>query len=209
MTIASLALERGISEILHFTTNKGLLGILAAETVMTRAQLPNEQLLEHIYHPNCETRRDTPWLDYVNLSITRINSQLFDISSGAWHRQADVWWCVLAFDPIILSHPDVYFSTTNNMYSGATRAKGEKGLLALFGSKIIRWNGNSVTRPTGLALNQPTCFQAEVLYPKGLSISFLRHVYVATDAHQDVIKGQCLALGLADVPCSVRPDAFR
>jgi hypothetical protein len=208
MTIQDVVSKRGIKEILHFTTNKGLLGILASGALKSRARLPNEQLLEYVYEPNCAERRDGAWLDYVNLSITKINSRLFGISSGSWHRSKDVWWCVLAFDPVVLSHPGVFFATTNNMYTGVRREQGVKGLDALFANKIIRWSGNEVYRPKTHPPHYPTCVQAEALYPKELSTDYLRHVYVATDVHLDVIGGQCQALRMPMMPCSVRPDVF-
>jgi hypothetical protein len=57
----------------------------------------------------------------VNLSISRINARLFNISAKNWHRALDGWWAVLSFDPLILTHDGVVFATTNNAYPGVIR----------------------------------------------------------------------------------------
>ncbi|WP_374265044.1 DarT ssDNA thymidine ADP-ribosyltransferase family protein [Corallococcus sp. RDP092CA] len=201
-------IERGIEEVLHFTTNKGMVGILASGHVKSRRELPSEKYLEYVYTPNCQRRYDAPWFGYVNLSISRINSSLFDVSSGRWHRDSNLWWCVLAFDPVVLSHSGVLFATTNNMYSGVARASGEVGLNALFKEEVPQYLERVARRSFMTPLNQPTCFQAEALYPKALSVGFLRTVYVATPEHEDVVCGQFFALGVSGVSCVVRPEKF-
>ena len=137
MTINEILRQRQITEILHFTTNEGLLGILYSRSIKSRQKLPKEKTLAYIYQPNAVFRKDKDWLDYINLSISRINYQFFDISANRWHRDRNIWWCVLSFDPVILSHSGVYFTTTNNVYTGVRRDTGEKGLQALFDSRII------------------------------------------------------------------------
>ena len=90
MTIEDIIRARQIEEILHFTTNQGITGILATEEVKARLHLPEEKHLEFIYKYNCEDRsRDRDWWQYVNLSISRVNSRLFDISSNRWHADGD------------------------------------------------------------------------------------------------------------------------
>ncbi|RKG75471.1 DUF4433 domain-containing protein [Corallococcus sp. CA049B] len=208
MSVASVVLERGIEEVLHFTTNKGVVGILASGCVKSRGELPTEKYLEYVYSPNCVKRYDAPWFGYVNLSISRINSSLFDVASGRWHRDSDLWWCVLAFDSVVLSHPGVLFATTNNMYSGVSRASGEVGLNALFESEVPQYLARVARRSSVTPLNQPTCFQAEALYPKSLSIGFLRTIYVATPEHEDVVCGQLFMLDISGVSCVVCPERF-
>src|SRR5437899_1547768 len=98
MNIRGLIAERQIRQVLHFTTDRGLVGILASRAVKPRKRLSTDKYLEHIYKPNCENRiRDSAWHDYVNLSIETINAHLFGISSGNWHRDLDGWWCILSF----------------------------------------------------------------------------------------------------------------
>jgi len=52
MTIDDIVIQRKISEILHFTTNEGLLGILYSGALKSRQCLPQEKQLEYIYKPN-------------------------------------------------------------------------------------------------------------------------------------------------------------
>ncbi len=201
---------RDIREVLHFTTNFGLAGVLATKTVKPRNLLTTDDYLEHIYKPNCEDRsRDIMWHDYVNLSITRINTRLFGISSGNWHCDINGWWCILSFHPAILVHPGVVFTTTNNMYSGVTRAQGVKGFEAMFAPIIRQWWSSIVTRSPEIPACQPTCRQAEVLYPGELSIDHLRRIYVRDEEPLDEIAGMFGGLTVPPLPTTVRPDAFR
>ena len=104
--VAAYAAERGITEILHFTTNNGALGILATGFVLSRHRLAKEQYIEHIYTPNCPSRhKDSDWTNHVNLSISRVNGRMLGISSGRWHATQDLWWVVLAFDAIAADPP--------------------------------------------------------------------------------------------------------
>ena len=184
--IEEIASRRGIAEIVHFTTNKGLIGILATGAVLPRERLSKEEYLKYIYTPNAEIRRDMDWLGHVNLSISRINTEFFGHSLG-WHPDDDVWWCALAFDPAILSDDGVFFATTNNIYTGCQRESGPTGLEALFAERVRRWGGQTVTRKTEMPDNLPTCHQAEVLYPGDLNLDRLIKIYVATGAHADIV----------------------
>lgn len=199
-----------IEEILHFTTNRGITGILATGALKARSQLAKEQYLEYIYQYNCSNRsRDQDWWGYANLSITFVNRQLFDISSGKWHANEDAWWCVLSFSTDICSHEGVYFTTTNNMYSSVSRQKGAEGLDALFAPQILQWPGKIISRLSTLTDNRPTCEQAEVLYPNEVSLKYLNRIYVAnnTDAAKlDSIKS--IFQDWRHIPCEVRNELF-
>lgn len=211
-SISQIIEEHNITEILHFTTNVGLLGVLASKAVLSRERLPKESYLEYVYTPNCRVRRDTQWLDYVNLSISSINSNLFDISSGSWHTNRDVWWCVLSFDPTILTHDGVIFTSTNNMYSNVVRSGGILGLMNMFSPIVATCTRKSVIqlqRTHNLLQKYPTCPQAEVLYPGTLSTEFLRRVYVLKQDFEYAICGQCAALNLPPIEVSVNTSIFR
>lgn len=210
MTIQDIIKHRGIEEILHFTTNLGLTGILASKAVIPRKQLPKERYLEHIVFYNCDNRsRDEGWLDYVNLSITTVNLRLFGISRGKWHPGIDGWWCILSFSPEILTHRDVVFATTNNIYTSVERGRGAAGLEKLFADRIERWPGKVVVRTKSTLMNQPTCNQAEVLYPAELSTDYLKHVYVQDEEYAystESIIG--MFDGLSSIDCEVKPELF-
>lgn len=210
MTINEIFRQRQITEILHFTTNEGLLGILYSRSIKSRQRLPKEKTLEYIYKPNAVFRKDNEWLDYINLSISRINYQFFDVSANCWHKDRNIWWCVLSFDPVILSHPGVYFATTNNMYSnGVRRNTGAAGLQALFENRITQWPGKIVKRDSKLLANLPTCPQAEVLYPGELATEFLQRVYVSTGEGHDDICGQCAGVSFPDLEVKILPEIFK
>lgn len=208
MTIQEIVEQRGISEVLHFTTNLGLVGILDSCFLKSRKRLENDQRLEYIFSANAAFRKDSDWLDYANLSVGRINSKFFGISKDRWHRDRDIWWCVLSFKPIILSHDGVYFTTTNNIYTSVRRSKGPKGLEAMFADRVIRWEGYSVIRDSTTTACYPTCEQAEVLYPGEVSSSYLQKIYVFCDEDADDVHGQVRALGHSEVETIVLPEMF-
>jgi len=207
VTVNEIITDREITEIVHFTTHRGLLGSLHAGSVKSRKRLPTEMDLKFIYKPNAEYRKDAAWLDYVNLSISRINSDFF-LTSCRWHREEDLWWCIMSFEPAILTHPGVYFATTNNMYTGVVRGAGASGLERLFAPRIARWTGNTVVRLANLAGRFATCVQAEVLYPGELSIQHLKGVYVEQDEDQDEVHAQMHMIGVEGVEVIVDATKF-
>lgn len=207
MTIPEIVGHRSIREVLHFTTHQGLIGVLHSRSLKSRKRLEKDQQLEYIFSPNAAFRKDAAWLDYVNLSIGRINTEFFS-KANRWHQGRALWWCVLSFDPIILTHEGVFFATTNNIYTGVRRAKGIQGLQALFGEKIVRWQQEVVVRDSRLSPAFPTCIQAEVLYPAQLSTNFLQKVYVANDEDSDEVHGQLEALNHSKIPVIVSPEVF-
>ena len=159
--IVRVAQERGISDVVHFTTVRGALGVLASHAVMSRRRLPEEQYLEHVYRPNSDIRKDQAWLDYVNLSISRINDWMFE-NSVRWHIKDDNPWVVLAFDPVLLGDPGVVFATTNNIYPACRRAEGLGGFQNLFADSVIGRTYPVTVRHdrTGKPANWPTDRQA-------------------------------------------------
>ena len=70
--------DRNIQEILHFTTNRGLLGTLVSKQLLSRCRLSDDKLLQHILYPNAVIRheeyeffdKEQNWIDFVNLSIS-------------------------------------------------------------------------------------------------------------------------------------------
>ncbi len=210
MTIQEIIKKRKIKEILHFTTNKGVTGILATGSLKARNLLAEDDYLEYIYQYNCADReRDKEWWDYVNLSITSVNRHLFGIAAGNWHAREDGWWCILSFSPEICAHDGVYFTTTNNMYSGVERHQGSVGLEAMFAPNIVKWYGNGITRPASLSDNQPTCNQAEVLYPREVSLRYLNKAYVANDDDANAFDSiKSLFRDWNHIECEVRRELF-
>lgn len=216
MTIADIIQQRGISEVLHFTTNRGIIGTLVTGELLSRYLLPQEKYLQHVLHVNSASRPESKinfdksqnWLDYVNLSISEINRRYFEFSAK-WHKNSDIWWGIMAFDPTIMTHDGVFFATTNNSYEPlCTRETGDSGFARLFQEVVQRKSGWSVSR-RGRAAHLTTCEQAEVLYPKQVSVEFLRRIYVQEGEHQDQARGWLTEFGLRNVNVVINPAKFQ
>lgn len=209
--VAALVAERGIAEVLHFTTAPpGMVGVCATGAVLSRDRLKKEKHVQYIYKPNCATRtKDPDWTDHVSLSITTVNKWMLD-KSTEWHADEGIWWAVLSFDPVILTHPGVYFTTTNNTYPNVHRATGRAGLDSMFANTVLwgYWD-TPATRWSGMPANLPTQSQAEVLYPGRVSLKYLRAVYVAEAEHTDDVKTWVEMFStMPTVPVAHRPEIF-
>ena len=204
--IEQAARLRGITDVVHFTTLRGAVGVLASRALKSRARLPSDQYLEHVYRPNADFRKDTAWLDYVNLSIQRINDWMFGTSTR-WHAADGNPWVLLSFDVTVLSHPGVVFSTTNNIYPSCLRAEGFGGFSRLFDAQVKGRYGRLHSRE-GKHASWPTDRQAEVLYPGELSCEHLRRVDVQVAETEDSVHGVLGAVGMK-VPVHHAPEVFR
>ena len=212
--VASYASARGIDEVLHFTTDRGLIGTFATGAVLSRDLLDEDKYIEHIYTPNCSDRlKDADWTGFVNLSLSRVNRRMLD-TSQSWHATEDVWWAVLAFDPAILTHPDVFFTTTNNTYSNCVqRGIGVTGLSLLF-APSVEWGhyGSRCRRQSTTPTSWTTDPQAEVLYPQRLSLEWVRAVYVHEPEHLDDVHTWLRLLRTGDasrVLVAHKPEVFQ
>ena len=214
MTVPDETEQRAIEEVLHFTTNRRLVGILATAALRSRRGLPNDEYLEHILHPNSVVRpeeawhfdKSLDWLDFVNLSISAINARFFRLCR-AWSHNQDLWWVILAFDPVIMTHPGVHFATTNNAYEHCQRATGLAGLRALFVRSIQR-KGTWLAYRRQRAPHLPTCEQAEVLYPVEVPLRFLRRIYVFEGDERDRVRGWLREFGYDGVEVALDADKF-
>lgn len=203
--------RRGVTEARHFTTNRGVLGVLRTQRLLSRKHLANEDLLDLIRMNNCGRRWDIPWLGHVNLSIQRINGYLYNISSRNWHlNKPNLWWAVLGLDREILAHPGVTFATTNNgYYSVVQRGEGLAGLRALFADRVVTYRRGPVElKRSAHAPNQPTDPEAEALYPEAVATSWVRTIYVPQPELADEVRGYVAATGHPDVLIRYDPEAF-
>lgn len=179
---STLIAQRKIEEVLHFTRHSGLTGIVASGKSLSRIQLPEEERLEFIYEYNADRVLDPEWADYVNMSISRINIDFFNKARN-WHP--DDTWYILSYRPEILTHEGVFFSTTNNIYSGVRRVAGLAGLQALFNDSVHQYQTRYARRYDEMPSHYPTCRQAEVLYPRELSNDYLQRIYVQKEEDTD------------------------
>lgn len=214
MEIKDIIRENEITEILHFTTERGLTGCAGSKQVLSRKALNEDQYLSHIASPVSHERRearetfnkDQDWLDYINLSISEINTHYYNSARG-WFKGEDKWWCIMSFDPEILTHTGVYFTTTNNIYTSVVRTAGSSGFQQMFAERISRWYNNSVNR-NGREKRLTTCEQAEVLYPNPLSMNSLKSVYVQNSEQAASIHGTLASFGFHSVNVIICPEKF-
>lgn len=209
MSIEKFIAQRGIESVVHFTTNRGSLGIFASKALKSRKRLNEDEQLKHIFQPNAKFRdKDLAWLDYANLSISRINTHFFNTCSASWHKEQNFFWCIFDFSPGIMLHEDVQFTTTNNIYTGNLRGPGLEGLERAFQPRTHQYLGNYAHRTEGFPENQPTCNQAEILYPGEVSTGYLQRIYVRSEEHTDELAGQIAATAHPAVEVLVRPELF-
>ncbi|NWL10455.1 hypothetical protein DM793_03945 [Paenarthrobacter nitroguajacolicus] len=203
--------ERKIPEVLHFTMKNGLLGILASEGVLSRDQLDEDKYVEHVYKANCEHRlKDADWISYVNLSISRINGRMLNVSER-WPDRDGQWWAVLSFDPEMLADPGVWFTTTNNTYPSCIRAPGLAGIQNMFSPKVT-WGyyDTTIYRSSQMSEFFTTDPQAEVLYPGKVPLDYLRAIYVKSGENVDEIHHFLGGLNLKlDVEITISPEVFQ
>jgi hypothetical protein len=202
--------EKGINEILHFTTNKGVLGSLKTWSLLPNSQLSSEDTLSFIFQQNSLERkeRDKKWLDYVNLSITKLNFEFFNYSQYV-HRDSDLYWAIFSFDPEILTHNGVIFTTTNNIYPSCLRGAGLSGFEAVFNESILGKYQKKVIRTANHLPSWTTCQQSEVLYYGPLSLDYLSKIYVCDFESKYSIAAQIRALGIKKtIQIEVCPTMF-
>lgn len=172
---------QGITEILHFTMGDNLVGILGHGGILSRTLLEEERAkfksLEHVGDSSWPDRsRDKEWWGFINLSIETVNQYLLNRAKSNHPNQR---WFVLSFAPHVLTHEDVYFTTTNNAYTPhVLRGTGPDGLKLPYSTSYKDRNGNVHRRQDALPQQIPTSQQAEVLYPNLLSLNYLRAIYV-------------------------------
>ena len=205
--IVTAAGRRGISQVVHFTTISGAIGALASKSVKSRARLPEDKYLEYVYKPNADNRKDKEWIDYVNLSIERINDWMFQ-TSERWHAAEDNPWVVLSFHTCILAHPGVVFTTTNNIYPSCERAEGLRGFCRMFAETVLGRYNRRHSRTNKLTA-WPTDRQAEVLYPGKLSCDHLQRIDVQREESLERVHGALGGLKREDVPVRLAPEVFK
>jgi hypothetical protein len=183
--------------------------------LLPRSLLKREQQLERILTLNAPFRTEEEewfdktenWIDYINLSVSEITTNLFR-ASLRWHEGKDIYWVIMSFRIEILDHPGVYFSTTNAIYPHTVKMHGVQGFDAMFAPQIRRkgtWKALRARRPSHLT----TCEQAEVLYPRSLSLAHLKQIYVRQGEEGDRVHALLGQFGRRDVEVVEMADKFR
>jgi hypothetical protein len=195
--------RRGVSELVHYTTQRGMHGTIASRALLSRARLEKDEYLEHIREP-VWPRKDPAWVDHISLSVSSINDELFRQSRAHYLH---LWWAVISIDPVILDDADVVFTTTNNIFPKVRRTMGVEGFEAMFDDPVYGKYSAVHTR-AGLRDCQPTDRAAEVLYPARISTDRVQAVYVLDAEHKRTVLAWCEALDHSDLHVDVRTDLF-
>lgn len=203
VTPSEAATRRGVTQLLHYTTQKGVHGTIASAAILSRAQLDKDEYLEHI-RKGVWPRRDHRWIDHISLSVTSINELLFR-QSRANHPM--MWWAVFSVWPSILNDDNVWFTTTNNIFPAVRRGQDLTGFGAMFADPVEGRYGKMHTR-AGLPCSQPTDRAAEVLYPQRISTDRVQRVYVSEADHRHLVLAWCEALGHRDLDVEISPNIF-
>ena len=205
-TPTQVAADLGVEEVLHFTTEKGVLGVLRVGRLLSRKRVQEDPNLAFIF-TGVWPRRDPEWLDHVSLSLTEINGGLYE---KAAQNLPEMWWAILSFRVEILDDPGVFFTTTNNIYEEVCeRSGGASGMRAMFKDEVP-WGyyGDVKRRGPADPRNQPTDPQAEVLYPKSIDLAHLQRIYVPERQHQSLVLAWCEVLESQEPVIQVAPDLF-
>jgi hypothetical protein len=178
MSVQQAAVNRGVRELLHFTTNNGSTGIFAKKAILPNSELTEEQTLRFIFKQNSLKRKEwnKEWLNYVNLSVSEINHEFLRYSQGN-HAGPELFWVIFAFTPAILNNPGVYFTTTNNIYPACIKQQSTQGFEQMFATQIEERFGKIIQRSQQPPGYLTTCPQAEVLYPGQLELDHLLKIY--------------------------------
>lgn len=206
MSVSERARERGVTEVLHYTSYKGVQGSIMKAAILSRLQIENDEDVAYIFSGVWPVRAPA-WVDYISLSISRINADLYDKSRA---RYPDWWWGVMSFSPEILDHEGVWFATTNNVYEAALeRGQGVDGFEALFQERVP-WGyyGAVSTRRGGHPDHWPTNRQAEVLYPTKLALDHLQCIYVPGADHRALVHAWCEAFAQPEYDVVVDTAVF-
>lgn len=205
MSTAELARGWGIDEVLHYTSQRGAMGTVMKKALLSREQVENDSDIAFIFEGVWE-RKDPEWVDYISLSLSRINLDLYRRSRK---RFPDYWWAILSFDVEILDHDGVWFTTTNNTHPVCERAQGEAGLAAMFAPVVPwGWHGTVKTRYSGMPEAWTTCETAEVLYPRRIPLEHLRRIYVQGAQHRRLVQAWAEVYGAGELSIEVEPGSF-
>ena len=137
--------------------------------------------------------------------MTDINRELFRRSRG-WDPEAE--WVIIRFDPTILGDPGVVFCTTNNAYPTVQRGEGLSGFNQMFAAEVPWGYLGSVSTRGNRAPNQTTNPQAELLYPRELSLEYLQGIVVEDEGVLETVDGILTHFPAHQPPVVLDPEAF-
>lgn len=205
-SVTDRAKDRGVDQIVHYTSNKGMMGLVSRGILLSRQRIADDPELAFIFH-NIWPVKAPRWIDHISLSVSRINLDLFQRASVNYPQ---FWWAVLSFSPDILDDTGVWFTTTNNAYEETCqRGKGPTGFEAVFAPTVpYGYFGSVARRDTSIQDRYPTHRAAEVLYPGQLDLEHLQAVHVLDAEHERLIGAWCDAYQTPRLPVEINAGAF-
>jgi len=205
MSVSDLAQARGVQEILHYTSERGVMGTVMKRALLSRDRVESDPDIAFIFEGVWE-RKDPEWTDHISLSISRINLDLFSRSRKNFPQ---FWWAVMSFDLGILDDEGVWFTTTNNVYPPCQRGEGVDGFEAMFAASV-EWGyyGSRKDRHSRIPDHFPTDRAAEVLYPQRIDLAHLQTLYVPGKQHRRLVNAWAETYGIGDVPVEVNLEPF-
>jgi len=79
----------------------------------------------------------------------------------------------------------------------------------MFTDSVLQYTGSPVARTTQTPLNQPTCNQAEALYPKSVSMDYAQAIYFEDDESVDACHAiMSVSQRSYSIPFIVKPGIF-
>lgn len=205
-TPPQLARDRGVREILHYTSQKGVMGSIIVDALLSRKQVEETPAVEFIFEGVWDRYRDPRWVDHISLSVSQINLDLFERSR---RRHPDWWWAVMSFDPTLLADNDVWFTTTNNIFPSCRRNPGLAGFEAIFAERVEgRFQRIYDRTELALAPNLPTDLAAEVLYPQRIALDRLQRLYLPGEQHRRTVNAWCEVYGRDELPVEIGAGVF-
>ena len=206
MSVAQAARDRGVTRILHYTHQSGVMGAIMKRAVLSRQRVECDPDVAFVYE-GVWARIDPDWVDTISMSVERINADLLRRSRE--HFPEETWWGVLAFSPDILDHPGVVFTDQNNAYEEhCARGEGVEGFEAMFADRVTWGHYDTVARRNNKPDCWPTHRSAEVLYPGELSLEHLIAVHVPGKQHRFLVNSWTDTYGLPDLPVVVGEEIY-
>ncbi|MCH1415894.1 MAG: DUF4433 domain-containing protein [Gammaproteobacteria bacterium] len=176
--------NRGIINLVHFTHWRNLKGIYTLKKIISRKKLLKERLIDRediLFKHNDNFRMEGE--QYINLSITHINRNLFKAFRSRSQNNASINWCVIKLDKQLLSDTSLkcLFSVTNA--ASATAKKYGIGTdLINFQNMFLNeinitntFNSGTIYRKSQKD-NETTDNQAEVLVLGDIPINYIKKV---------------------------------
>lgn len=189
-SIKKIIKDREITELIHFTSTRGLEGIFKARHILSRFELENSNFVddnEILFNSNDTFRMEGK--NYINLSVSKPNKSLFNRFKHRKESDPTIGWCILKINPHVLLDDNLkcFFSITNAANSAAKNDYGIKSdvesFKKMFNDEVVVKNsyGSKTYSRFGLNKNQTTDNQAEILVEGKIPFKYINAICFETE----------------------------